>query len=624
MYVIGTAGHVDHGKSTLVKSLTGIDPDRLKEEREREMTTDLGFAWLQLPNGVEISVIDVPGHERFVKNMLAGVGGMDLVVFVVAADEGVQQQTREHLAILDLLGVRHGIIAITKCDLVDTEWLDLIEAEIEELLETSSLNGSPIARCSAVTQDGLSTLVDLLVTATDKLTPQTDAGKPRLWIDRSFSISGFGSVVTGTLTGGSLQIGQEIQIIPTMQSGRIRGLQTHNTELQIALPGSRVAVNISGLSRDDINRGNILTTPGWLKTTKVLDVSIRIAESTARTLKHNTLINFYSGTAETTARIRLLESEVLFPGEIGWAQLRLENPLPLMVRDLFILRSGDTTLAGGTIIDTNPKRHRKSDQSVLRRLRLIATGSPRELALVHLKEHGPLDYTDLRTLMDCTGDTFLTVIQDLTHSQAIVTVSDDNTTQETCYIDAVTWKSQASTIETIVQDYHRDHPLRMGISKEEIRARLGWQQRVFLALISEMCKNNLLIDKGNIIATANHSPLLSKQQELEIQNYILRLQAGKFSPPTDNHPNSDLIMLLIDRGEVVKLNEEVIVTKTVYDEMVNTTINYIRNHGDITVGQARDLFGTSRKYVLAFLEYLDQLQITRRSGEGRVLIGTTE
>lgn len=624
MYVIGTAGHVDHGKSTLVKSLTGIDPDRLKEEREREMTTDLGFAWVQLPNGVEVSVVDVPGHERFIKNMLAGVGGMDLVVLVVAADEGVQQQTREHLAILDLLGIRKGIVAITKCDLVDHEWLDLVEAEIADLLKTSSLNNSPMARCSALVPNGLSELVGLLVQATDALTPRIDTGKPRLWIDRSFTISGFGSVVTGSLIGGSIKVGDEIQIIPTMQRGRVRGLQTHNNDIQKALPGSRVAVNIAGLSHDDISRGSILTSPGWLQTTRIVDASVRIAESTDRKLKHNSLINFYSGTAETSARIRLLESEVLFPGEVGWAQLRLESPLPVMKNDLFILRSGDTTLAGGTITEINPKRHRKADPSAIKRLHLISTGSPEEIAIVHLQERGPLDHEHLLNLMDCTPNTLRDIMQVLTTSHQVITIPPDSNTQAVSYVDATTWASTALTVETLVSRYHQSYPLRHGISKEELRARLKWQPRVFLELIRQLCEEGVLNDTGKLISAKGYTPILSPEQEADMQNYLARLQAGGFSPPTDNHPNSDLLTLLIDRGEVVKLSEEVVLAKAAYEEMVTMTLTYMHSHGDITVGQARDLFGTSRKYVLAFLEYLDKLQITRRSGEGRVLIGTKD
>jgi selenocysteine-specific elongation factor len=556
--------------------------------------------------------------------MLAGVGGMDLVLLIVAADEGVQQQTREHLAILDLLGVEKGIIVLTKSDLVDNEWIELIETEIEEWLITSSLNGSPIARCSALTEDGLPELIELLSEATNTLTPQTDLGKPRLWIDRSFTISGFGSVATGTLLGGTIKIGQEVEIIPTQQRGRIRGLQTHNRNIKKAIPGSRVAVNISGLSHDDISRGSILTIPGWLKATSVIDATIRMAESTDRKLKHNALINFYSGTAETTARIRLLEADALSPGEIGWAQLRLEDPLPILEGDLFILRTGDTTLAGGVILETNPKRHRKSDRSVLERLQLISTGSPGEIALIHLQEKGPLDHAALFALMDCTSDTLLDAMQLLTTSQEVIAIIQDNKRQEACYIDTITWESSASTLEHLVQQYHNIHPLRRGISKEEVRTRLGWHTRVFTRLIEQMCEKCILSDAGDLVSAIDHVPMPSPEQEKDMLNYIVELQRGRFSPPTNNHLNPDLLSLLIDRGEVVKLNEEVVLTASVYEEMLTTTVTYMRAQGSVTVGEARDLFATSRKYVLAFLEHLDKLQVTRRSGEGRVLIRTTD
>ena len=624
MFVIGTAGHVDHGKSTLVKALTGIDPDRLKEEKEREMTTDLGFAWLRLPNGVEVSIIDVPGHERFVKNMLAGVGGMDLVMLIVAADEGVRQQTREHLAILDLLGVKQGIVVLTKSDLVEKDWLDLVGAEIEELLMHSSLDGSPIARCSAITKDGLADLVDLLTHATNTLAPRTDIGKPRLWIDRSFIISGFGSVATGTLIGGTIKVGQEIELVPTLKRGRVRGLQTHGQEIQQALPGSRVAVNISGLSHDDISRGNILTSPGWLKTTRAIDATIRMAGSTDRTLKHNAIINFYSGTAETVARIRLLETEVLLPGDVGWAQIRLQEPLPLLEGDLFILRTGDTTLAGGAILDTTPKRHRKSDRIVLDRLQLILTGSAEEIALIHLREKGPLDHSDLLAAMDCTNETLLDAIQTLTTSQQVTVLAPDNATKEICYVDTETWNLGSAKIEDQVHQYHQLHPLRRGMSKEELRTRLGWRPREFASLIAALCAKNVLSDTNDLVSLLGHAPSLSSDQEINLSNYVLEIQRGGVSPPTDNHPNSDLLALLIDRGEVVKLSEEVVLAKGVYEAMISTILSYMGTHGSITIGEARDLFDTSRKYVLPFLEYLDNLQMTRRSGEGRVLIGNND
>jgi len=622
MFVIGTAGHVDHGKSTLVKALTGIDPDRLKEEKEREMTTDLGFAWLRLPNGVEISIIDVPGHERFVKNMLAGVGGMDLVLLIIAADEGVRQQTREHLAILDLLGVKQGIVVLTKSDLVDEEWLDLVETEIEELLMQSSLNGSPIARCSAITENGLSELVDHLTLSTDTLVPRPDIGKPRLWIDRSFTISGFGSVATGTLIGGIIKVGQEIEVVPTLKRGRVRGLQTHSQEIQQALPGSRVAVNISGLSHDDINRGSLLSSPGWLKATRTIDTTLRMARSTDRTLKHNALINFYSGTAETTARIRLLETEALAPGDVGFAQIRLQEPLPLLEGDLFILRTGDTTLAGGAVLDTTPKRHRKSDRAVLDRLQTILTGSAEEIALVHLQENGPLDHSDLLAIMDCTNETLADAVQTLTTSHQIIILAPENTTNEISYVDADTWNLSSTNIEDQVHQYHRLHPLRRGVSKEELRTRLGWRPREFVSLITSMCAKNILSDINDLVSLPDHTPLLSSDEKSQLSNYILELQRGGVSPATDNHPNSDLLALLIDQGEVVKLSEEVVLAKGVYESMVTTALSYMETHGTITVGEARDLFDTSRKYVLPFLEYLDNLQITRRNGDGRVLIGS--
>ncbi|MDP3062682.1 MAG: selenocysteine-specific translation elongation factor, partial [Chloroflexota bacterium] len=333
MFVIGTAGHVDHGKSTLVKALTGIDPDRLPEEKAREMTIDLGFAWLTLPSGREVSVVDVPGHERFVKNMLAGVGGIDLALLVVAADEGVMPQTREHLAILDLLQVKRGVVVLTKADLVDRDWLELVSADVEEALKGTTLETAPLVAVSALTGQGLDELKALL----DRMLRQTerrqDLGRPRLPIDRVFTVAGFGTVVTGTLIDGSLSVGQEVALAPSGKRSRIRGLQSHRKKLERAEPGNRVAVNLSGLTLDEVARGEVLTAPGWLEATALVDASVRVVPVSSRALKHNETLTFHAFASEAFARVRLLEGDELKPGQEGWAQLHLDTPVPLLKGD---------------------------------------------------------------------------------------------------------------------------------------------------------------------------------------------------------------------------------------------------------------------------------------------------
>src|SRR3990172_5783155 len=338
MYTIGTAGHVDHGKSALVRVMSGIDPDRLAEEKERGMTIDLGFAWLQLPSGREISIVDVPGHERFIKNMLAGVGGIDLALLVIAADEGVMPQTREHLAIIDLLGITHGIVALTKADLVDPDLLELARADVEDVLAGTSLEGAPVIACSGVTRLGLDELLAAVAAQLAKTPARRDIGRPRLPIDRVFTMTGFGTVVTGTLIDGSLTVGQEVEILPGGIRSRIRGLQSHGKKVEVASPGRRTAVNLTGLAVDDLRRGMVVTSPGWLRAATALDVRLRAVRHLPRPVRHNTGITFHTGSAEVAGRLLLLDADQLRPGETAWAQVRLEGPVPALKGDHFIIR----------------------------------------------------------------------------------------------------------------------------------------------------------------------------------------------------------------------------------------------------------------------------------------------
>ena len=395
MYVIGTAGHVDHGKSTLVEALTGIDPDRLREEKERGMTIDLGFAWLQLPSGNEISIVDVPGHERFVNNMLAGVGGIDLALLVVAADESVMPQTREHLAILDLLQVQHGLVAITKRDLVDDDWLELVTADVEDTLQDTALEDAAIYPVSAMTGEGLPQLIAAIDTMLDDTPPKRDVGRPRLPIDRAFTISGFGTVVTGTLIDGKIRTGEEVDLVVARKSTRIRGLQTHKKGQKEALPGTRVAANIIGVSQDDITRGEVLTTEGWLRPTDAIDVRLRVIPDAPHPLRHNMHITVHTGSSEVIGRLRLLEKDILEPGETSWAQIKLETPLAVVKGDYYVIRSNRATLGGGNIVETHARRHRRKHAPTIERLAVMELGSVQDILLKTIEISEPCGFDEL-------------------------------------------------------------------------------------------------------------------------------------------------------------------------------------------------------------------------------------
>src|SRR5262245_34309716 len=396
MRVVGTAGHVDHGKSTLIQALTGIDPDRLQEEKERGMTIDLGFAWLRLPNGDEVSIVDVPGHERFIHNMLAGVGGIDVALLVIAADEGVMPQTREHLAILDLLGVSNGVVALTKRDLVDDEWLELVHTDVLEFLEGTTLAQAPIVPCSATTRFGLDALLATLqeVLARERTKPNT--GRPRLPIDRVFTVSGFGTVVTGTLIDGELRLGQELEVQPGGLKSRVRGLQSHKKKLEVVPAGTRTAVNLGGLAVEDLRRGQVLAAPGTLRPTRALDAQLRLIDD-ARPIRHNTQVSFHTGAAENLAKVSLLDRDELQPGEQAWAQVRLQDEVALARGDLFIVRlpSPSMTIGGGRVVEAFARRHRRRQTNVLQQLEVLARGTPEEILLEQLRAREPSDVDGL-------------------------------------------------------------------------------------------------------------------------------------------------------------------------------------------------------------------------------------
>ena len=422
MYVIGTAGHVDHGKSVLVQALTGIDPDRLHEEKERGMTIDLGFAWLKLPGGQEVSIVDVPGHERFIKNMLAGVGGIDLALLVIAADEGVMPQTREHLAILDLLQVKSGILVITKKDLVDADWLEMVAADVKETRRRAPRWKARLwSTCSGLTGEGLDELLAVLEQELAKTPPKRDIGRPRLPIDRVFTMAGFGTVVTGTLVDGSFRVGQEVEVVPGGLRSRIRGLQTHREKVEEATAGQHGQRSIwSGWPPTTCTRGQVVTLPGTLVPTTALDVRLRALPSLRHPIRHNARVSFHSGASEVWGKIRLLDRDELGAGKDGWAQIRLDEPVAVLKGDLFVIRDANDTLGGGQVVDARARRHRRRDQTTLETLLMLQEGSPQEALLTALAQRQPLELRSLLKLVDVADRDARTTLTELVAKGEVV------------------------------------------------------------------------------------------------------------------------------------------------------------------------------------------------------------
>ncbi len=659
MSCIGTAGHVDHGKSTLVTALTGIDPDRLAEEKARGMTIDLGFAWLTLPSGREASIVDVPGHESFIKNMLAGVGGIDVALFVVAADEGVMPQTEEHLAILDLLRVRSGVVALTKCDLVDDDWLELVRDEVAERLKPTTLADAPIIACSAVTRRGLDQLLAALDAALDHVPSRRDLERPRLPIDRVFTITGFGTVVTGTLQDGALRVGQEVELLPRGTRARIRGLQSHKRGVEQGQPGGRMAVNLAGVAKSELARGDVVTLPGQLRPTIAVDVRLDVLAGAPRPIAHNAELDVYLGAAETPARVLLLDRDELQPGESGWAQLRLARPIAAAWGDRFIVRvpSPSLTVGGGVVVEPWARRHRRRDAAVIARLETLARGNPDEVVLAALRTEAPIGAMSRRTpstggksarqggyggreaveLERSTGLSHADVLAGLDvlhHRGAVVRVG-------SLLFAADEWERLRADSKRLLAEYHRQHPLRAGMPREEWRSRLGLSPREMGEVAAALVTGGELAEggtsslaasapqiggasiRGALVKLPDHAPRLTPEQERAVAAALERFRVEPFAPPTraeaDEALGPELTATLVERGALVKLGETVLFERAAYEEAVRRLLSALRAEGTLTVAAARDLLGTSRKYVLPLLEHLDERRITLRRGDDRVI-----
>lgn len=624
MYVIGTAGHVDHGKSTLIEALTGIDPDRLAEEKERALTIDLGFAWIQLEvagEPEEVGIVDVPGHRDFIENMLAGIGGIDLALFVVAADEGVMPQTTEHLAIIDLLEVAGGVVALTKVDLIDDpDWLELVTLDLHENLAGTVLQDAPIIPVSATTGKGLDQLKAELGARLAATEARPDLGRPRLAIDRVFTLSGFGTIVTGTLTGGRLKIGDEVEVQPGELQGRVRGLQTHKTARDEAMPGSRVAVNVSGIDADDLRRGQVLALRGQARPTVLVDVSYRHLAAAQKPLKHNVEVKLFVGATEVMARTRVLGERAIEPGQTGWLQLALQEPVVAERGDHFILRrpSPGATLGGGLVLDPHPgRRHRRFQARIVERLETLAEGTPAELLLQKLERLQPIQPELLFEQSGLAAGVAREAWETLRAEDEVVLLGQSAVT-------APYWSRLRQEAEEHVAGYHRQHPLRAGIPREELRNRLNLSAPVFNALVQRMAQLNGLVDSGSVVHHTDHEIRFDDEQKKKVEALLNAFErAGVDSPSVKESKaqvGENVYQALLDLGKLRQLNEDVVYRTPDLEQITQQIVSFIEEHESASAAEIRDLLGTSRKYAIALLEDLDQRRITRRVGDQRVLV----
>lgn len=630
--IIGTAGHIDHGKTTLIKALTNRNTDRLKEEQKRGISIELGFTYFDLPSGKRAGIIDVPGHERFIKNMLAGVMGIDIVLLVIAADEGVMPQTLEHLAILDLLGINQGFVVLTKKDMVEEEWLELVKEDVRENLKGSFLEDAPIIPVSSVTKEGIEDVVQLV----DKLTGEANKvdidHMPRLPIDRVFIVPGFGTIVTGTLLSGELKVGEEVEIFPKGEIGRIRSLQVHEEDVDIAYGGQRVAVNISGLKKQEIERGNVLAPKGSMQETMMLDVKVKLIEELDRSIENRTRLRLYIGSAEVLCRIVILDKEVINPGEEAYAQLRLEEKIVAKHGDRFILRfySPMFTIGGGGVLEPNPKKKKRFDQEAIEELKIKETGDSIDILEKIILDHSEKFpcIREISTITAMLDENVKKDIEELERQEKIILF---NLTRDTHVIHKEYFNSLKDNIIEELKRYHKKYPLRTGMPKEEIRSKFlrNTSLRVgdrFIDLLEEL--DYIGKNMENIHIKGFEIKYNEKQLEIK-KDLIERLEFYGFMPPKifeiydelkhSREETEQVLNSLVNNGEILKINEKLYLHPSTYEKALEILKNYINKNGSITVAEYRDILDTNRRVAMGLLEYFDQIKITKRDGDTRSL-----
>ncbi|KKM11587.1 translation elongation factor [Clostridiales bacterium PH28_bin88] len=631
--VVGTAGHVDHGKTVLVKALTGVDTDRLKEEKERGISIELGFAPLVLPSGRRLGLVDVPGHERFIRQMLAGVGGMDLVLLVIAADEGVMPQTREHLDIITLLQVKRGIIVISKVDLVDQDWLELVQEEVREAVRGSVMADAPMVTVSAMTGEGMARLVEELDKMAGATPPKAAAGRTRLPVDRVFSITGFGTVVTGTLWSGTVRVGDTVELLPQGRNARIRTLQVHGDQVEEAVAGQRVAVNLAGVDLEEVERGFVLAQPGTFRPAYRLDAEVHLLDRAERPLSHHDRVRVYLGTSEAFGRVVLLDREEMAPGETAFVQFAMEEPVVGARHDRFVIRSYSPmeTIGGGTIIDPDAPKHKRFRPEVLAALAAKMQGSPEELVAHALAEQREQvsSIAELGKQIGLEQPEVAGAVGELAKRGEAVLVPGEGGIEYV--LDTGRWQRWLEEVRGLLSAFHRQYPLRPGIPKEELRTRkfARLSAKAFQALLDAWQREGKIKVQGMAAALPEFDAEPTTAQREMLDQVENTLRQGGFQPPAWSEmvprlriplEESEELLHFLIRGDVlVKVTDDLYFHREAVEKAKDLIAAHVRQHGGILLGEARDLLDSSRKYVLPLLEYFDQIKFTKRVGDKRVL-----
>jgi len=633
--ILGTAGHIDHGKTSLVKALTGVDTDRLKEEKERGITIELGFTFLDLPSGIRLGIVDVPGHEKFVKHMVAGVWGIDLVALVIAADEGVMPQTREHLDICRLLRVKKGLVVLTKIDLIDRELLELVKEEVTEIVRDTFLENAPILAVSSVTQEGIPELLSALDLLSQEIRERSSEGLFRLPIDRVFTMKGFGTVVTGTMISGSLSLGETAQVLPAGLEGKVRNLQVYGRSVEKAVAGERTAVNLQGIETSAIERGDVLIRPNTLSATQLIDAYLEYLPGTPRPLKHRTKQRFHVGTTLTNASVFLLDREELAPGQTGFVQLRLERPVVALPQDRFVIRGSSAiqTIGGGVILDGHPDKHKRFSSSVIADLSLLKDGTSEQALQQHIHHSGMGGITleELLNRVEMPPSDVQSIIGQMEGRGDLLFIDPEKLK----VIAKGPYRALREMALAQLREFHQRFPMKFGWSKEELRTKLPPEVdvKLFQILISELIQSKeVVLEKDKLRLSGHHiSSVDEKGLAKRVEAAVLK---GGLQPPSPKELSEAwsesegevraIFEHLVHEGVLVRIKNEIYFHRVPFESLREQLIAYLKSHQEITTPQFKEMTKASRKYVIPLIEYFDQIKLTLRLGEKRVLRGTSQ
>ncbi len=629
--ILGTAGHIDHGKTSLIKAVTGINTDRLKEEQVRGITIELGFASLALPSGQRLGIVDVPGHEKFVKNMVAGATGIDIVALVIAADEGIMPQTREHMEICSLLDIKFGLVVLTKVDLVDEEWLELVKDEVMTFVRNTFLENAPIVPVSSSTGQGLPDFIKSLDDISKKIPMRRNAGLFRLPVDRVFTMKGFGTVITGTLIAGKVSVGDQIMLYPSQITSKVRGVQVHGESVPAAMAGMRTAINFQGLDKTLVNRGDIVAAPSTLVSSHMVDVSLNYLSGNTKKFKNRTRVRFHSGTSEIMGIVVLLDREELTAGETALAQIRLETPVSLIRDDRYVLRSYSPvrTIGGGRIINPIPVKHKPNKKEVLEYLSVLTEDDSNSIINAQIQAAGfsGCNYANLRLMVNLPDKQLDQALQVILSQQIIIQIDKETRT----FIHQNAFSEIQELVQNCLTGYHAKYPLKPGIPKEELKTRLPdmIDSKTFLIVLQHLTKVGRIVAEEDLVRLTHHKVSLAADQEALRKQILAALETAELSPPYFKDFCQDLkapmgqakevLALLISEGLVVKIKEDLYYHHRPLEQLKQKLVDFLISHEEISTPQFKDMAGASRKFVIPLIEFFDSTQVTIRVGDIRKL-----